>query len=141
MFWQDFPEGSRRRQVLLSKVTAFIKRRAANAQELDAAVFRLATSTAKFRNDTRVFGYHSVECWHISRTLQCTCIDAYTRRTALFAYQKVLADSTLFQDGRSQLMENKDAGVVKDSLCVLQFFLSLSKTSQRAAEISPFVSM
>jgi len=101
-------------------------------------MFRLATSTAGFGGFD---SYHSVECWHIFRSPQCTCIDAYMRHIPLSIYQKVLADSTLFQDARSRLVENTDASVAKDYLYVLQFFLSLSKTSQRATELLPFISM
>jgi len=122
-------------------VMAFIKRRTENAQEWDTAMFRLATSTAEFRSGTRLISYHSVDCWHISRSPQCTCVDAYMRHVFFSTYQKVLADSTLFQDARSRLVENTDGGVQKDSLYVLQFFLSLSKTSQRTNELSLFISM
>jgi len=124
--------------VLVSKVMAFVKRRAANALELDSAMFRLATSTVEFGGFN---SYHSVDCWHIFCSPQCTCVDAFMRHLDFSTYQKVLADSTLFQDARSRLVENTDAAVEKDSLYVLQFFLSLSKTSQRATELSPFISM
>jgi len=126
---------------LVSKVTAFIKRRAANAHELDSALFRLVTSTAEFMDGRNFFNYHSVDCWHISRTPQCTCLDAYMRHIPFPDYQGVLAHSTLFQDARSRLVENTDGSVAKDSLHVLQFFLSLSKTSERATDLSYFISM
>ena len=101
-------------------------------------MFRLATSTAEFRG---CYSYHSVECWHISRSPQCTCVDAFMRHIPLVTYQKVLADSTLFQDARSRLVENTDGGVEKDSFYALQFFLSLPKPSQQATELSSFISM
>jgi len=119
----------------------FIKKRVANAQELDTAVLRLAISTAEFRGeaDHSWCSRHSVDCWHISRIPQCTCLDAFMRNIPLRYYQKVLADSTLFQEARSHLVESIRAVVAKDFLDVLEFFLSLSKTSQRATEISPFI--
>ena len=134
--------GSRRREVLLSKVVAFIKRRATNAQELDSAVFRLAIS-AKLRDDSKnpESSWHSVDCWHISRHPQCTCLDEYVRYIAFYNYRAALANSALFQDAKSQLVENTDAVDAKDFLYVLRFFLSLSKTSRRATELSAFVSM
>ena len=124
--------------MLVSKVRAFIKRRAVNALELDTALFRLAISTAEFKGFN---SHHSVECWHISRSPQCTCLDAYMCHIPLVTYQGVLNDSTLFKDARSRLAEDTTAGVAKDSLFVLQFFLSLSKTSQRATDLSYFISM
>jgi len=135
--------GSRRREALLTKVVSFVKKRVASAQELDTAVFRLALSITKFRDaeDYSWSSRHSVDCWHISRTPQCTCMDAYMHNFTFDHYQDALADSTLFQDARGQLGENTDASITKDSLYVLQSLLSLSKTSQRATELSPFISM
>ena len=63
------------------------------------------------------------------------------RKISLSYCQTVLADSALFQHARSHLVETTDADVAKDSLYVLQFFLSLPKTGQEATEPSPFISM
>ena len=62
------------------------------------------------------------------------------RHVALYDIQKVFGDSTLFQHcARSRLVENTSDDIAKDSLYALQFFLSLSETSQQAIELSPFI--
>ena len=141
MYWQDFTEGPRRREALLSNVAAFIKLRSEHAQELDTALFRLAISTTN--NDVNPFAisYHSVECWHVARSPQCTCIDTCLPHVTLDDCRKLFQESTIFQHARSRLVENRVDDVAKDALCVLKFFLSLSKTSLHATELSPFIPM
>ena len=122
-------------------MTAFIKKRVADAQELDAAIFRLAISNADFEDVMNVVTFHSVECWHVTRSPQCTCIDTWMPPVTLDHCRKLFLESTLLQHARSQLVESRGDDVAKDSLYVLKFFLSLSKTSLRATELYPFIPM
>ena len=117
----------------------FIKIRAINAQEpWDIALFRLSSADLELAD--AYFHGHSVDCWHIARSAQCTCVDASMRNISLFHYGTSLGRSTLFQDASdSRLVEDRRVDVPKDSLYVLQVFLSLSGTSQLATEISPFI--
>ena len=139
MHRQEFPEGPRRREASLSKVMAFIKLRSEHAQELDTALFRLVISTTSAV--TNAFSYHAVECWHVSRFPQCTCIDTWIRHVTPDECRGLFQESTLIQHARSRLVETRGDDVAKDSLCVLKFFLSLSRTSVRATELLPFIPM
>jgi len=136
-FWQEFPDGSQRREAFLSKLVAFFKTRAESAEEWDVALFRLAVSSADF--EYGVYSYHSVQCWHIPGSPECTCIDTLMRNIDLNSYQFGLRGSTLPQHAKSRLLPDKQDNVARDSLIVLKFFLSLSETSPRAAELSSFI--
>jgi len=101
------------------------------------ALFRLLLSTAQFERN-RV-DYHSVHCWHIARSRQCTCEDASLRSIYLDNYQAFFRYSTIIRHTKSQLLSDEQDGVARDSLAALEFFLSLSETSLRATELSSFI--
>lgn len=132
--WQEFPEGSRRREALLSKVTLFLKSRASTAQEWDTALFRLSISAAKWR--VPIDSCHSVHCWHVSRSPECICVHAHLRHLSLDQYEKELAASALVQHFSTR---NRKDTFSQDCFEVLKFFISLSETSQLATELSPFI--
>jgi len=136
-FWQDFPDGLQRREAFLSKLVAFFKARSKSAEEWDVALFRLAFSSTNIKNN--FLSNHSVQCWHISRSVQCTCLDALMRYFSLEVYQEDLRNSALFQHANSRPLPDIQGDIARDSLVVLKFFLSLSETSPRAAELSSFI--
>ena len=113
------------------------KSRAGTAEEWDAALFRLALSTADFFHSFP--SLHSVHCWQFSRSPQCTCEGTYIRNLPLGNYQDALYDSILIRHGKSQLLPDWQGDIPHDSLVVLKFILSLSETSQRATELSSFI--
>jgi len=136
-FWQEFPDGSLRREAFFSRLVGFFKTRAKSAEEWDVALFRLAVSSNAFGLYSS--SYHSVQCWHISRSPKCTCIDAYIHNIKLDNYQSNLRNSTLIQHAKSQLLPDDQGDIAQDSLVVLKFFLSLSETSPLAIELSSFI--
>ena len=124
---------------MLSKVTVFVNHRIATAQEWDIGLLRLALSTTDFTYDT--LSYHSTHCWHVARSPQCICMRAYGLNLPFIQYQQRLFNSTLVRHANSPLLANRQDNIPQDSLDVLQFIISLSETSQRAIELSPFVDM
>ena len=100
-------------------------------------MFRLAISTTS--DVEGAFSYHTVECWHLARSPQCTCIEACLPHVLLDDCRKLFREAALIEHAR--LVKERGADVAKDSLCVLKFFLSLSKTSLRATELLPFLPM
>jgi len=137
--WQEFSRGQQRRVAMLSKVTAFVKIRSEHAQQWDTALFRLALSSTSFM---AAFHNRSVYHWNLAQSFpQCTCRDTRMRNTAirLARYQRGIHYSALFKDGRSRLVGDKEQNVAKDSLCVLQFFLSIPETSRRSSELPLFL--
>ena len=136
-YWQYFPDGLRRQEAFLSKLVFFFKSRAATAEEWDIALFRLSLSLVNF--PFRDISRHSVQCWLVVRSAQCTCLDAWVRNIPIGGYQTILCQSTLLQRSKSRMLPDGQGDVAKDSLSVLQFILSLSETSQRAIQLSSFI--
>ena len=134
MNWQEFTEGPRRREALLSKITVFLKSRAETAQEWDTALFGMSISFAELRHP---FNYHSVHCWHFARSLECLCLHAYLHNYS--NYQYALDSSTLVQQAKSRLVANGKDNAAQNSFAVLKFFISLSERGQRATELSSFI--
>lgn len=125
-----------RQKVLLSKLTVFFKTRSATAQEWDNILFRLAFSTLDTSKIS--FSCHSVQCWHIVRSPECTCVHEYLRYSSFAQYQDCFRNSIFAQHVNSQLVESKQ-DVAQNCLKLLQFFISLAETGHRATDLSPFL--
>ena len=120
-------------------MSLFFKSRVAAAEVWDVAFFRLIHSTCDL--DTLTFSQHSIYCWQVANSPQCLCREAYAVGIPFGNYQYVLHHSALFQDAKSRLATGRQDDVAQDSLAVVRFFLSLSETGPRAAELSSFIAV
>jgi len=114
-YWQDFPDGRRRRKEVVSKIKLFLQSQLADAEESDIAFLPLAFSNFSF--DDATFSYQAVQCVTPSS----------------------VPSSTVTQAAITPLLANRDPA--QASRDVLLFLLFLSDTSQRAAALSPFIEM
>ena len=135
---QEFPEGSRRREAVISKITVFFNSRLAAAEDWDIALLRLALS------DTVTFGgvfysCHAVRCWHNAVSSQCECIDAFTRTFMFEDYHSGLSSSILVRRTIAPLVTGRRDNHLQDTLDVMQHFLPLSATSPHGVALSPFI--
>jgi len=137
-YWQHFPDGRRRREEVVSKVTLFFERRFSAAEEWDVALLRLLLSdTVKFW--AAYYNHHAVRCWHIARSSECGCLHAFTYGLGLSIYQQDLSKSTLVQSAITPLAIKTHYDPAQDSLNVLLFILSLPESSQLSLFIYLYV--
>jgi len=135
---QEFPEGPRRREALLSKIMVFLDSRAATAQEWDLGLLRLALDV---KSDPAVDSYHSVHCWHGAHSPQCLCPHAFSHNLLFSRYGIELSGSTLVHHVSERLALKGKGNSAQDCLSVLNFFLSLSETGECASGLSSFIPM
>lgn len=139
-FWQEFPEGSRYPEALLSKVSVFLESRVPAVQEWEFALLRLRLEIDSSRRSQT---WHSVQCWQVARSLKCTCVHTVRQCRNSRAMVAALCSSFLVNDFVTSLMTrtSKEVDVARDSLEVLHYFASLPETDAHAIELSVFMPM
>ena len=137
-FLQDFPDGIRRREALISKIQAFFRNRVAASEEWDLALLRLAISGAvQWRLTGNV---HSVYCWHVARNTHCQCLSTFIHSFYPIRYQTFLRGHAAVRILLSTLVsEGVQSNTTQDALTTLQFILSVGEASELSAFLSLYV--